>query len=491
MANVLLKDVPLVKELKGTDKFPISNGSNGALTGNIQQIFQYIESQGIKAGIEEAPINGKQYLRTDGTWEELKFTGYEDILSYGVQWNHVTESDPHVTRIGNPIFHKTLPIQSMYRGCVAEGKNIKYYLDSKDWSKKEDGTPSKLDGTDGSVYVHIPKFYGKSGIDGNIKWVRISLVKIDDTWIEIPEMLVSAYRVTVSNNKTYSVVNTTPEFRGGGNRTDYDQYLETNPTKSDLGKPRTAKTRAAMRTYARNSNEELLCYDYYKWIFYWNYVIEYANFNPQDTYKAELTPEGYHQGGLGLGVTTWGWSEWTTFNGNYPTVPCGYCNDLGNNTGIKELTYTLDGASTKIVSVPRWRGFDNPFGDIYTILEGIVLKREAANEDSKVYTTSNPSNYDDSLTNKTLAGIEIAKDGYIKTFDLGNTGEIIPSSVGASYNTHKCDYHYCNVEYTGTRGLWVGGSAPYGGSAGLVCFASSYSVGSANAYAGFLTTIVL
>lgn len=488
MANVLLKDVPLVGELKDNDKFPISNGKNGALTGSIQQIFKYLESKGLT--VKEAPINNKQYLRKNGTWEELKFTGYEDILSYGVQWNTL-ESDPHLARIGNPIFHKTLPIQSMYRGCVAIGKDIKYYLDPKDWSKKEDGTPSKLDGTDGSVYIHIPKFYGKSGIDGNIKWVRISLVKIDDTWTEIPEMLVSAYRVTVSNSKTYSVVNTTPEFRGGGDRVEYDQYLETNPTKSDLGKPRTSTSRATMRTYARNSKEELLCYDHYKWVFYWNYVIEYANFHSQDTYKAELTTEGYHQGGLGAGVTNWNSQKWSDFNGYRPTVPCGYCNNIGNGTGIKEITSTLNDGSIVTMNVPRWRGFDNPFGDIYTILEGIVLKRNAANEDSKVYTTSNPSNYDDSLLNKTIAGTEIAKDGYISSFDLGSKGEIIPSSVEGSYNTYKCDYHYCNVEYTGARGLLVGGTAYYGGAAGLGCFSSAYSVGYAYADAGFFTTVVL
>ena len=49
--------------------------------------------------------------------------------------------------------------------------------------------------------------------------------------------------------------------------------------------------RATFRQYAFNSNTIPLCYEYYKAVFYWLWVIEYANFNSQDTYKEELTEE--------------------------------------------------------------------------------------------------------------------------------------------------------------------------------------------------------
>ena len=32
---------------------------------------------------------------------------------------------------------------------------------------------------------------------------------------------------------------------------------------------------------------------------YWLWVIEYANFNSQETYNEELTETGYRQGGMG------------------------------------------------------------------------------------------------------------------------------------------------------------------------------------------------
>lgn len=441
-----------------------------------------------------------------GEWKDvgpgIDLTGLEDIYSYGVEWDS-TVADPTLTRIGNPLLHKSLPVQSQYKGCVANGAAINYYLDPNDWSKKADGGNSVLDGTDGTVRVHIPKFYGKSGVEGTKRWVRMSTIKMDNTWIEIPEMLVDAYRSTVDTTvsatpKAVSVVNTTAQFRGGGNRTANDTYLDTDAFRSDLGKPRTNISRANMRTYATNAGSEMLCYEYYKWIFYWAWVIEYATFNSQATYNAELTADGYHQGGLGPGITDWNNNAngWPGYNGTYPITPCGYCNDIGNFTGIKELVIpetVVDESTTvptKTFKVPRWRGFDNPFGDIWTNLDGIILERTAANQPSSVYTTSNPSAFGDDNTAKgkmTVAGKEIASDGYTKDFDLGSKGEIIPSVVGGSATTYMCDYHWCNAASTSLRTLIVGGHAAYGGLAGLGIFDSRNGVGNVGSLVGFRT----
>ena len=201
------------------------------------------------------------------------FTGLEDLLSYGVEWD-VNVASPILTRIGNPLLHKSLPVQSAYKGCVAQNDKIMYWLDPDDWSKKENGEAAVLDGTDGTVRVRTPKFYGKSEIDGDKRRVRISMIKIDDTWTEIPEMLVDAYRSTVSKtppaegflstlpaNSAVSVVNTTTNCRGGGDRSANDTYLEADPTRSDLGKPRTKAERSTMRTWARNAGSEMLSYE--------------------------------------------------------------------------------------------------------------------------------------------------------------------------------------------------------------------------------------
>lgn len=412
-----------------------------------------------------------------------------DMMSYGVEWD-VTVADPTCTRIGNPLFHKSLPIQSEYKGCIVKNGKLQYYLNPNDWTKTSNGSNSNLDGTDGDVMIHTPKFYGKSGSNGNKRWVRISTVKVDASWIEIPEMFISAYRNTIytdgDTTKIASVVSTDAKYRGGGRRSEYDEYLNTDQFKTDLGKPISNISRATMRTYATATGQELLCYEFYKWIFYWNYVIEYANFNSQKEFNSELTSDGYHQGGLGPGLTTWDWSSWGTYNGNYAITPCGYTNEFGNFSGVKAIQLQ---SPEKTLYANRWRGFENPFGDIWTNLEGIVIKRDAAKANSNVYTTTDALKYGDDYSLFDISGVEIAQDGWIKTFDLGSKAEIIPSSVDGSESTYKCDYHWCNANSVENRTLLVGSSAHDGGLAGLGCFFSVYGVGFANASVGFRSLV--
>ena len=52
---------------------------------------------------------------------------------------------------------------------------------------------------------------------------------------------------------------------------------------------------------------------------------------------------------------------WEYYNGYYPLTPCGYCNELGNGTGVKTMTVVTptvsggDPTQTYNFSVPRWR----------------------------------------------------------------------------------------------------------------------------------------
>lgn len=412
-----------------------------------------------------------------------------DMMSYGVEWD-TTVADPTCTRIGNPLFHKSLPIQSEYKGCVVKNGKLQYYLNPNDWSKTSNGSNSNLDGTDGDVMIHTPKFYGKSGSNGNKRWVRISTVKVDASWVEIPEMFISAYHNTVytdgNTTKIASVVSTDAKYRGGGRRSEYDEYLSTDQFKTDLGKPVSNISRATMRTYAAATGQELLCYEFYKWIFYWNYVIEYANFNSQKEFNSELTSDGYHQGGLGPGLTTWDWGQWSSYNENYAITPCGYTNEFGNFSGVKAIQLQ---SPEKTLYANRWRGFENPFGDIWTNLEGIVIKRDAAKANSNVYTTTDVSKYGEDYSLFDIAGVEIAQDGWIGTFDLGSKAEIIPSSIAGSESTYKCDYHWCNVDSVEKRTLRVGGHASYGGRAGLGSFTSNAGVGIAYTVVGFRSLV--
>ena len=539
----------------------------------------------IRDGYKHLPAGGTKgqvvtHNGTKATWEYLTnmFTGLEEVLAYGVQFD-MTVADPHLTRIGNMSLHKSLPIQSKLKGCIAQGGKIIYWLNESDWRfRKEAITKSveltvagdvytmvadvfntlqydkqwvKVDGVacqissidtstntatllvnddlkalslssatkkielgavlngyDGTVRVYCPAFYIKSVVNGNIAKVWLSTVKIDDTYTYQPEILIDAYRSTVLNtvpenmgylstlpvNSAISVVNTHDYCRGGGNISENDIYLETDPFRSDLCKPRTDMSRATMRTYSRNAGSEMLSYDQYKNIFYWLYVIEYANFNCQEAYNEALTDEGYKQGGLGAGVTTIDGSYWWYYNNQCPLTPCGYCNELGNGTGLKTITVvtptTSDGNPTQTYnfSVPRWRGFDNPFGDILTNLDGIIIQEDAEENTSTVYTTTDPNNYGDDESAKNameIAGHEINEDGYTKEFDLGEAAHIIPKSVGGDATKYKCDYNYTRYRDDYLRTLLVGGHAFNDANAGLSYFYSSRGVSDYNSFFGF------
>lgn len=503
----------------------------------------------------------------EAKWEDMTsmFTGLEEVLCYGVQFD-MTVADPHLTRIGNMSLHKSLPIQSQLKGCIAQGGKIIYWLNESDWRfRKEAITKSveltvagdvytmvadvfntlqydkqwvKVDGVacqissidtstntatllvnddlkalslssgtkdielgavlngyDGTVRVYCPAFYIKSVVNGNIAKVWLSTVKIDDTYTYQPEILIDAYRSTVLNtvpenmgylstlpvNSTISVVNTNTYCRGIANRSDYDKYLVTDPFRTDLGKPITNMSRATIRTYSRNANSQVLSYDQYKNIFYWLYVVEYANFNSQEDYNPTLTDEGYHQGGMGAGITNM--QEWYSYNDSCPITPCGYGNTLGNRTGlvpltIPKFTYGYDHImAEQTKQMPRWRGFDNPFGDSSTFLDGIIIDADADNHPNNmnyVYTCQDASKYADTLNDAYVkVGEEIHKYGYTMAFDLGSAAHIIPHVIGGDTTRYICDYHSSGDSNNTLRPLLVGGNASDYADAGLGFFDST------------------
>lgn len=417
-------------------------------------------------------------------------------FAYGVRI-YKNNTSPELERIGNLDYHRTLPIQNALRGCIVADHAIKYYLNANDWNYKEDGTtPSVLDGTDGDIGVEVPKFYlwseAGGGVDNPYTDVYISTMKLVPYAYQQPHCVIGADRCTLDRTdsgtiKARTVVNNTANFRGGNNDDTYDQYLESDPARSQLQKPATNIQRSIMRTYARNNNAELMCYDIYKAVFYWLYVIEYANLNSQAAYNSNLTAEGYKQGGMGDGVTTLNGTNWNDYNTYYPITPCGYNYEIGNGTGLKNLTLVGYNSNAGItVPVPRWRGFNNTFGDIWTNIEGsYIVQLNTGDSYSQVYMTDNPEYFDETLVGKQFRGLELREDRYIRNFDYRNTAEIIPIEHGANHITYMCDYHYVGLNDTGARTLVVGGDASAGSTAGLAYWNSNSSLASVWSGTGF------
>lgn len=428
------------------------------------------------------------YAKEQGDFVKQFISNPDDLLTYGVEID-TTSSSPTLKRIGNSQLHKSLPIQSKMKGCLLDDNgNVTKYLSDIDWTDNQ-----CIDGTQGQVMIEIPQFYYKFETDRDIQRVRISEYPLSGYKLS-KTMYVGAYEASLQRStfKLCSVCNSDADYRGGGNQSTWD-----NTYRSVLGRPATYISRINFRKYARNRNTtainwNILTYQAYKMI-YWLYTIEYASLNCQLAYNAELTSEGYHQGGLGAGVTNWSGTSWNNFNDYYPFVPCGYTNSLGNGTGI--VPYEVKDVDDNVLlttNVTRYRGIENPFGHIWKFIDGINIRISPKEENggdglSKVYVCKDPSLFNDTnYDGYDYVGDEARGDGYVKKLIFGDDGEVMPLEVGGGTTSYFCDYHYTNIPPSAEslRAVLFGGSANFGSAAGFACAYSDYAPSAAPANVG-------
>jgi len=432
----------------------------------------------------------------DGTWTKQVISYYGNQQVYGIR-HYYGQSSPDVTRIGAASLHQELPVQSQLRRCVVNDQGgVVYYLSATDSTKKVDGTDADLTGADGQVMVEIPRHYRKCSLNSTQGYmdVEISLYPFDGA-IVVPRSLVSAYEATVDRSadtlKLASVKNTTANFRGGNNTADWDGTY-----RSLLGLPATNISLTNFRTYGRNRGTGWGCYDWNIHIaLYWLFVIEYATLNSQKTFNASLTEEGYHQGGLGIGVSDF--SGWDTYNSYNPIVPCGVTNTLGNATGVVDYVFSEAQAEAHgaeyTAHVPSYRGVENPFGHIWKWTDG-VLGVGVNGEYQEIYVSRTPSEYASSLNDSYIdMGHEATANGYCKAIlatdpSLAQTkrvyGDIFDRDDSGSASTFFCDYHYHANSDGAVYGALVGGNANNGDNDGLACVYVGHAPSYAGAYIG-------
>ena len=492
-----------------------------------------------------------------------------DLYSYGVQWKKGTNQ---LSRVGNLSYHKSLPIHTKLKGCIAKGNSIQYYLNPDDWDLPIENSPEinkiniasltdtelkvasytnigdvfqkgmrvrfivdtdnvdtsnfiydgevtiassssitvtldkkiqtgsedpvndltytikrlpRFDGYDGQVMIEVQKFYLWSTTENDNYRVNISEKKLVDYALEIPHMLVGAYKATMLRNvpenmgwlstlkanTLISVSNKNNYCRGNSNRENRDSL---NKFETDLQKPCTSITKVSAEQAARLCNNHVLCYEYYKAIFYWLFVIEYCNFDCQAAFSAELTADGYHQGGLGTGVTNLNTENWNKLtNGLCNIIPIGSTNNIGNKSGTYSEDLYVSSSEEKIATTypNRYRGFECPFGEIWTNLQGCICQN--SNQVHNIYTTTDYNLYNvTDLSQYKFKGTQINQNGYIQEINLGKQGEIIPSAINSTYSLTKKDYSYKN-DNNGLFTLLLGGGAHSGSAAGVGYFYSN------------------
>lgn len=382
--------------------------------------------------VESAWFNEEQVWPTGEVWYGVKFVG----------------STTTGERTGNLEYHKTLPLQSQMRGCTITSDGTVKWLNATDWTKYEDGTA--IDDTL-NVMVYVPDYYIKfiHNEEEDSDEVRISAQAFDDAVL-----------------------------LKGGYCSAYEAYNDNNILKSVKGvNPSHSISRANFETYARANGDGWHAYTYamHKAIT-WLFVVEYAQRNSQATYNAVLTAEGYHQGGLGGGVTTG--SE----NGTYNFIVCGTTDEHGNNTGITNFAGT-----SRTYAVPRYRGIENPWGSLWKNTVDVIVNNETGSAGTnRVYITDDPEHFGETATdNFTLTNIQMSSTrGYVKQLSNNNAGDLFPTvTSGANAVTYYCDYHYDNKS-TGDRAVFIGGYSDSGAYCGWFYVHSNSGVSAAIVYIG-------
>lgn len=480
-----------VKELKAKDTELQGNINSleTALNQDITELRSTILKVNDKVGLTEAnempDLSSTNYLADSPSAisaavtldEEIgKLSRNENELWYGVKFDLANSSSPDGVRTGNMEMHKTLPIQSKMRGCtINNDDNTKRYLKADDWNKWEDGV-TITDGGNGmapEIMVEIPEHYRLLvATPDNTVEIRMSEYNLPG-YTKVEKKYIGAYE---------GVINT--------GSVDTQNTLRSIAVSTLKLKPVVNKTRNQFQTFARGNNRtnnwNIYTYGAHRDLT-WLFVVEYATLNSQKAFNTNLTTEGYHQGGLGEGITT----GTVTVNGatTYSFVPSGTTESLGNGTGIIEYMHTntnAEGTSTgtKVVNVPRYRGIENPFSHVWKNVIDVVV----AGTDNSVYICKDYTKFgtfegggNPTAEQLIAAGYELqdfkestTTSQYVKKLVNNNQADLFPTVVGngAGATTYYCDYHWTKATAT-PRTLLIGGRSDGGSNAGLFYLLSS------------------
>ena len=388
------------------------------------------------------------------------FTNY-----YGVSFP-IEPQSTLLTRTGYMPWHKELPIHSKMKSCTITSDGTVKYLNATDRTKYEDGTDRDMTL---NTMVEIPEFWYKCMRDDTT--VYLNLYPADPHIPEaehVEKFYISAYEASNVDNVLKSINNGSITPVVNINRTTMQSRARANNSST---------TNWNMYTYRAHRILTVL------------YLVEYACTNSQKAFNAELTAEGYHQGGLGDGVTTGN----IKVNGvdTWSCVPCGSTDEHGNFTGITPVTVIstdAEGTATqKTYSVPTYRGIENPFGHVWkncidTLVHFNVQTNKNdvyINTDLSTFGSTNISDYDYQCSTTIT-------EGYKKKLVYNAAFDILPpidEAFGGSTTTYWCDYNWTNNSTTDRLTL-IGGSAGNGASAGLLAVNSNYGLGLAGAHVG-------
>ena len=353
-------------------------------------------------------------------------------------------------------------------------------LDPKDSTKYLDGSPAKLDGSEGQCMWCWNGFYANIWHEGSrlIKAVTFDKPVGGETSVWIPAGGISWLGAGVmdrTNQKLCSLVSDAEQYRGGSgaalNPASYPKAPGADsPQITMLGMPATKIDMTNFGNYARKRGEG--------WEANWfvaRFVVEFlfevimGTENSQAAFNADKDENGLYQGGFGKGVTDM--PDWNGYNGFYPVIPTSVGLEAGD--GVCLVSFSLphtegtEGEAYKTFNVPVFFGLVGAgFGNLWQWTRGLII--DAGEEKSLVYVT--PSMYADYDPNTVADKIMVAEcpqvEGYIKRKSYQGLC-CMPTEVGGSETIRFADYFYTNAKTSkGLRVRAAGGGAHYGAAAG-------------------------
>lgn len=320
---------------------------------------------------------------------------------------------PHKSQLYSSPFDNH-PIYSNIGGWVCDTTTmaLKYKLNKTDWTKKADGSPSNLTGTDGDVMVKIPAFYIRVTRQSNGK----PKFEIDDT---IPDLYGSNGKAGFFVHPAFRMANgqVRPYFLWGA----YKGYEQSGKLRSISGVlPTVNKTKSSFQDLARqgrNTNFGIAS-AFERWAIMLLFYTEFGTLNSQEA--------------CGRGIVDMTWEEGLTTNPDIRKT--GQSNSLGDRSGY------VDGGNGNGKSSVRYRGIEDLWGNVWEFLSGIMVTDKGwhyTNEHSKMDTISSMTLFAKDLSDKVT-------NGYLADMEYPNGLEwtFIPKVAGGSESTYYCDYFY-------------------------------------------------
>lgn len=388
------------------------------------------------------------------------FTNY-----YGVSFP-IEPQNTLMTRTGYMPWHKELPIQSKMKSCTITSDGVVKYLNATDRTKYEDGTDRDMSL---NTMVEIPEFWYKCSKDSDTVYLNLYPADPHILGVEhVEKFYISAYEASNVDNVLKSINN--------GSIT-----------------PIVNISRTTMQSRARANNPSTMNWNMYTYkahrILTVLYLVEYACTNSQKAFNGELTSKGYHQGGLGDGVTT----GQIKVNGNdtWSFIPCGSTDEHGNSTGVTSVTVNstdAEGTATqRTFNVPTYRGIENPFGHVWKNCIDTLVHFNAQTNKNDVYINTDLSTFGSTnISDYDYQCSTTITEGYKKKLVYNAAFDILPptnETFGGNTTTYWCDYNWTNNSTTDRLTL-IGGRAGNGAHAGLLGVYSAYGLGVAAAYVG-------